>query len=310
MTIANPRRFLDKIDRARYEDMLAEWKTSPHAPIQIIEPQPQLFNPQTDKILGAAVEKGAAGCGDACTCEAESCAKGASNACEKGACATCKKGSESKLPPIISGKAQVFEDNIDTDAIIPAEFMPGTDDEDLGGHAFQYVRPEFVPRVKEGFNIIVAGAGFGSGSSREEAVRALNGCGIKAVIARSFAFIYARNQPNMGLLGIVMRHDRFYELAVDGAEITIDVRKHTVSVAGESFPFDLSRVEERLLAGGGVIELYRRHKNDVFRRVTIPDVESRESETGASGAVGGCGSSSVPGAAKKGCGDSSGVLSW
>jgi hypothetical protein len=51
----------------------------------------------------------------------------------------------------------------------------GTSDEDLGTHCFQYVRPEFRERVKQGQDIIVAGAGFGSGSSREEAVRAIKG---------------------------------------------------------------------------------------------------------------------------------------
>jgi len=94
----------------------------------------------------------------------------------------------------ITGKVQKFEDNIDTDAIIPAQFMPGKDDQDLGTHAFQYVRPEFAQKVKEGNTIIVAGAGFGSGSSREEAPRALKGAGIKAVIAKSYAYIYSRNQ--------------------------------------------------------------------------------------------------------------------
>lgn len=48
-------------------------------------------------------------------------------------------------------------------------------------------------------NIVVAGSGFGSGSSREEAVRALKGCGVQAVIAKSFAYIYGRNQQNLAL---------------------------------------------------------------------------------------------------------------
>ncbi|RIB09977.1 hypothetical protein C2G38_2207385 [Gigaspora rosea] len=63
---------------------------------------------------------------------------------------------------IITGKVQRFEDNINTDAIIPAQFIPGIDDEAL---------------VKEGFDIVVGGSGFGSGSSREEAPRALKASG-------------------------------------------------------------------------------------------------------------------------------------
>ena len=80
--------------------------------------------------------------------------------------------------------------------------MPGTSDEDLGTHCFQYFRPEFVPKIAEGYNIVVAGIGFGSGSSREEAPRALNGCGIKAVVAKSYAYIYGRNQVSCA-------HERF-----------------------------------------------------------------------------------------------------
>jgi len=71
----------------------------------------------------------------------------------------------------------------------------------------------------------VGGKGFGCGSSREEAPRALKGCGVQAVIARSFAFIYSRNQANMALLGIVMDDDRFYELAKEGTQLIIDVPK-------------------------------------------------------------------------------------
>lgn len=98
---------------------------------------------------------------------------------------------------VIKGRVQRFGHHVDTDAIIPAEFMPGVSDEDLGTHCFQYVRPEFREKAAQGFSIVVAGAGFGSGSSREEAPRALKGCGIQAVIAKSYAFIYARNQPNL-----------------------------------------------------------------------------------------------------------------
>jgi len=157
----------------------------------------------------------------------------------------------------------VFGDNIDTDAVIPAEFMPGKDDLDLGLHCFEYVRPEFREKAKQGFNVVVAGIGFGCGSSREEAPRALKGSGIEAVIARSFAFIYARNQANMALLGIILNDERFYQLATEGAEISIDVGKRTLSVAGESFEFALSLIEERLLAGGGVTEMYKKYKAEV-----------------------------------------------
>ncbi|ORX56507.1 3-isopropylmalate dehydrogenase [Piromyces finnis] len=169
---------------------------------------------------------------------------------------------------IINGKIQRFEDHIDTDAIIPAEFMPGTSDEDLGTHCFQYVRPEFRQKVKEGSTVVVAGVGFGSGSSREEAPRALKGSGVQCVIAKSYAFIYGRNQYNMALYGIIINDDAFYEIATEDKEIHIDIANRIVKIDGKTFPFQLSSMEEKLIEGGGVTDLYSKYKNELFR-VTI-----------------------------------------
>lgn len=89
----------------------------------------------------------------------------------------------------ITSRIQRFGPNTDTDAIIPAEFMPGIDNADLGSHCFEYFRPDFRANVAGGATIIVADHGFGSGSSREDAVRALLGAGVECVIAKGFAFI-------------------------------------------------------------------------------------------------------------------------
>lgn len=129
------------------------------------------------------------------------------------------------LDGVIKSRVQLFGDHVDTDAIIPAEFMPGVSDEDLGLHCFQFVRPHFRAQAAHGRAIVVAGEGFGSGSSREEAPRALRGCGVRCVIAKSFAFIYARNQYNMALLGITLRDPLFYTLVAgkDGGEVVVEV---------------------------------------------------------------------------------------
>jgi 3-isopropylmalate dehydratase small subunit len=81
--------------------------------------------------------------------------------------------------------------------------------EELGEYCLYHTHPDFRRRVEESLNIVVAGKAFGVGSSRENAVTALQGAGVQCVIARSFAFIYARNQPNLGLLGIVMEDEEF-----------------------------------------------------------------------------------------------------
>ncbi len=98
----------------------------------------------------------------------------------------------------IKGKVWKFGDNVDTDQIIPAEYLVTGDSSELGIHAFEKFRSEFAKKVGKG-DIIVAGGNFGCGSSREHAPRALLGSGIACVIARSFARIFFRNSINIGL---------------------------------------------------------------------------------------------------------------
>ena len=99
---------------------------------------------------------------------------------------------------IIKGKVHKFGDNINTDDIIAAKYLVSTDKKELGKHCMENIAPNFVKEVNPG-DIIVAGKNFGCGSSREHAPRAIKGCGISAVIARSFAGIFFRNAINIGL---------------------------------------------------------------------------------------------------------------
>jgi len=98
----------------------------------------------------------------------------------------------------IRGRVWKFGKNVDTDQIIPAEYLVTGNAKELAKHAFEKVRPEFPKNVKKG-DIIVADENFGCGSSREHAPRALIGAGISAVIAKSFARIFFRNSINIGL---------------------------------------------------------------------------------------------------------------
>ncbi|CAJ0746258.1 642_t:CDS:2 [Entrophospora sp. SA101] len=234
MLVKDPTDLLNSVDVEKYKEYLNEWLDK-KVSITISEPNPIL---QGSNNLSEGSSEGPSANSSA---EAET------------------------LPTTIKGKVQRFEDNIDTDAIIPAQFMPGTSDEDLGSHAFQYVKPDFVQKVKDGLDIVVAGAGFGSGSSREEAPRALKGAGIKAVIAKSYAYIYSRNQPNMALLGITVDDDEFYKLAQEGEEVTIDVKNRKVICCEKEFKFRLSLMEERLIAAGGVTKMYEKYGIKLFR---------------------------------------------
>ncbi|KIV94048.1 hypothetical protein PV10_05205 [Exophiala mesophila] len=179
---------------------------------------------------------------------------------------------------VITARIQRFGDNVDTDAIIPAQFMPGIDDADLGSHCFEHVRPEFRQRAANGATIIVAEHGFGSGSSREDAVRALKGAGVKMIVAKSFAFIYERNQLNMGVFNARISEDDFYQNAVEGAELSVDKTAKTLRVKGvdKYWKYEHSPIETQLLEAGGVLSLYHLYGNSLFREMTRPR-QGRES---------------------------------
>ena len=99
---------------------------------------------------------------------------------------------------IIKGKVHKLGDDINTDDIIAAKYLVSTDAQELGKHCLESIKPDFTSQVSAG-DIIVAGKNFGCGSSREHAPLAIKGCGIQAVIAKSFAVIFFRNAINIGL---------------------------------------------------------------------------------------------------------------
>ncbi|PVI02551.1 aconitase iron-sulfur domain-containing protein [Periconia macrospinosa] len=171
----------------------------------------------------------------------------------------------------INGKVQTLGDFIDTDALAPAKALIGNlSAAELGEYCLCHTHPSFRQRVKDGLSVVVAGKAFGVGSSRENAVTALMGTGVQCVIARSFAFIYSRNQPNLGLLGIVMEDERFYEVAIDGADIEIGVEERVVRVGGREFPFTLSDLEMRLWKQGGMSPAFAKWGKEILERVTAP----------------------------------------
>lgn len=96
------------------------------------------------------------------------------------------------------GKAWKFEENLNTDEIIPARYNITILPHELAKHAFCEIRPEYAKTVKAG-DVIVGGQNFGCGSSREHAPIAIKGSGAVCIIARSYARIFFRNAINIGL---------------------------------------------------------------------------------------------------------------
>ena len=90
-----------------------------------------------------------------------------------------------------------YGDNVDTDVIIPARHLNNPDPKALASHCMEDIDADFAKTVQPG-DIIVGGANFGCGSSREHAPLSIKACGVKCVIAASFARIFYRNSINIG----------------------------------------------------------------------------------------------------------------
>ena len=102
------------------------------------------------------------------------------------------------------GKVWVLGDDIDTDIIIPTEYLALKTIDDMKQYGFSPLRPELAGQIQKG-DIIVAGKNFGCGSSREQAPGVLKALGVQAVVAKSFARIFYRNAINIGLPVIVCK---------------------------------------------------------------------------------------------------------
>lgn len=160
-------------------------------------------------------------------------------------------GRGEKVIKVVKGKVWKFQENVDTDQIIPAEYLVTGDPKELAKHSFEKVRPEFAGDVKEG-DIIVATDNFGCGSSREHAPRALIGNGIPVVIARSFARIFFRNSINIGLPLVEADVE-----ADDGDEVEVDFGNGIVKNITKGMEFSFNPLPEfllNLLDSGGLVE--------------------------------------------------------
>ncbi len=191
--------------------------------------------------------------------------------------------------------------NVDTDAIIPKQFLKSIKRSGFGVNLFDEWRyldagfpgqdaatrkpnPDFVlnkPRYR-GAQVLLAGENFGCGSSREHAVWALDDYGIRSVIAPGFADIFHNNSFKSGLLPIVLEKQIVEKLAAEceateGYALAIDLPEQTVTTpAGEVFRFDVDSFRKHcLLNGFDDIELtlqqrFRIEEYEVSRRQSAP----------------------------------------
>lgn len=124
-------------------------------------------------------------------------------------------------------KVWKFGADIDTDVLAPGAYMKlGIDG--IAPHCLEAVRPEFASGVRPG-DVLVAGANFGIGSSREQAAAALVHLGLRAVIAPSYSGLFFRNAFNLGLL--LLTCPRAQELH-DGERVQLDLHALVITSAG------------------------------------------------------------------------------
>ena len=152
-----------------------------------------------------------------------------------------------------TGKAFKYGDNVDTDVIIPARYLNNTQAEELAKHCMEDIDADFVSQVRPG-DIIVGGANFGCGSSREHAPLSIQACGVRCVIAESFARIFYRNSINIGLP--IMECPEAARAIRAGDQVSVDFSSGLIrdDTTGESFqaaafpPFI-----EGIISGGGLL---------------------------------------------------------
>ena len=158
-------------------------------------------------------------------------------------------------------RAHVYKkDHINTDEIIPARYLNTDDKVELAKHCLEDLDKDFVKKVKEG-DCIVAGEDFGCGSSREHAVWALHGAGIRTVIAKTFARIFYRNAIDNGFYLIEMPET--IEKINDGDELEIDFKTGLIknTTSGSEIKFNpLPDFALDIINDGGLLEHIQKSK--------------------------------------------------
>ena len=119
----------------------------------------------------------------------------------------------------VNGRVHKYGDNVDTDVIIPARYLNTSDHKELASHCMEDIDADFTKKVNAG-DIMVGGANFGCGSSREHAPIAIKCSGISCVIAKTFARIFFRNAINIGLA--ILECPEASEKIESGDEVTVD----------------------------------------------------------------------------------------
>lgn len=135
---------------------------------------------------------------------------------------------------MVKGTVFKYGDNVDTDVIIPARYLNAPSPEELAKHCMEDIDADFVKNVRSG-DVMVGGANFGCGSSREHAPISIRAAGVSCVIAASFARIFYRNAINIGFP--ILECPEAAAKICGGDEVTVDFATGVITdlTTGETF---------------------------------------------------------------------------
>lgn len=160
----------------------------------------------------------------------------------------------------ICGQCWIFGDNIDTDVIMPTQYLLLPDVQAMREHVFEPLRPDFAKNVRAG-DVIIAGKNFGCGSSREQAPAALKELKVGAIVSKSFARIFYRNAINLGIPAIEC--DEIQDEVEEGDVLEINIVQGKIVHQRLNKVYDTIKMPEFLLEifkYGGLVE-YMKRKN-------------------------------------------------
>ena len=152
-----------------------------------------------------------------------------------------------------TGKVWVLGDDIDTDIIIPTEYLALKTIDDMKQYGFSPLRPELAGQIQKG-DIIVAGKNFGCGSSREHAPVVIKVKGVKCIIADSFARIFYRNAINIGLPVLEIGKD--VEKIAAGDELDVNMAAGEIKIVNKGITIQTKPLPEfiqKIADCGGLI---------------------------------------------------------
>lgn len=152
------------------------------------------------------------------------------------------------------GKVFRYNDNVDTDVIIPARYLNTSNPDELAQYCMEDIDKEFVKKVKKG-DIIVANKNFGCGSSREHAPIAIKASGVSCVIASTFARIFYRNSINIGLP--ILECEEAVKNIKNGDIVSVDFKEGKITNKTTNQVFYAQPYPEfmqKLISSGGLVE--------------------------------------------------------